>query len=302
MEAGLAHDRPQVSVLVATRNCAAVVRNCIDSVLAQQGVKVELLIADGASTDGTAGICREFEHRLAWFRSQADRGVYDAWNSLLAHARGAWICFLGADDYFPASDTLARMTVAAEDRPTGCRLVYGEVHYFNTTGKCVYREGAPWNSCAGEMTFRNAIPHIGTLHERSIFDDGARFDPEYRIAGDYDLVRLESLRNGAHFASGIVAAHAGWGGLSTRADLELQSLREVGRIIRRQDGRHPPAIWYWRCGKVMLRHFIQRSFGASGLATYERAKKLARISRTVSPLAGLVAGCAGMIPWACAHG
>jgi len=282
MEAGLNHDRPQVSVLVATRNCAATVRRCIDSVMSQRGVDVELLIADGASTDGTAEICREYESRLAWFRSQADCGVYDAWNSLFAHARGAWICFLGADDQFPASDTLVRMTRAAEHRASGCRLVYGEVHYFNAAGECVYREGAPWHECAAEMTFRNAMPHIGTLHERSIFDNGARFDPAYRIAGDYDLVRREALRNGAFFASGVIAAHAGWGGLSTRADLELQSVREVGRIIRRQDGRHPPAIWFWRCGKVLVRHLIQRSFGAGGLATYERVKDMARATRNAS--------------------
>ena len=178
---------------------------------------------------------------------------------------------------FRRADTLARLALAAQRRPTGCRLVYGEVHYFNATGECVYREGAPWSDCAGEMTFRNAIPHIGTLHERSIFDEGARFDASYRIAGDYDLVRREALRNGAHFASGVIAAHAGWGGLSTRSDLELQSVREVGRIIRRQDGRHPPAMWYWRCGKVMLRHTIQRSFGDSGLAAYQRLKSLTRM-------------------------
>jgi glycosyltransferase involved in cell wall biosynthesis len=242
----------------------------------QEGVKVELLIADGDSSDGTADICRRNRQHLAHFVCEPDRGVYDAWNKLLPHARGEWICFLGADDRFPVTDTLARLTQAALSRPVGCRLVYGRVEYFNDNGQCVYHEGAPWGDCAGEMRFRNSIPHIGTLHARAIFDEGARFDTAYRIAGDYDLVRREALRNGAFFAADVVAAHAAWGGLSTRAELELQSVREVGRIIRRQDGRHPPAVWYWRCGKVLVRHAIYRTLGASGLRGYEQFKSLAK--------------------------
>ena len=126
------------------------------------------------------------------------------------------------------------------------------------------------------MRFRNSIPHIGTLHARAIFDEGARFDTAYRIAGDYDLVRREALRNGAFFAADVVAAHAAWGGLSTRAELELQSVREVGRIIRRQDGRRPPAVWHWRCGKVLVRSAIYGVLGQRGLERYERLKKIIR--------------------------
>jgi len=163
-----------------------------------------------------------------------------------------------------ADDTLARMTIAAQCRPRSCRLVYGHVRYFDHAGECVYREGEPWDKCAGEMAFRNAIPHIGMLHERSIFDEGAQFDAAFRIAGDYDLVRRETQCHGAYFVRDVVAAHASWGGLSTRADLELQSVREVGRIIRRQDGRHPPAIWYWRCGKVMLSSYVDVARGQTG--------------------------------------
>jgi glycosyltransferase involved in cell wall biosynthesis len=265
-----------VSVLVATLDAARVVRTCIDSVLAQRHVQVELLIADGASRDGTAEICRRYEGDLAYFTSERDNGVYDAWNKLLPHARGRWLCFLGADDQLPATDTLARLVERAAARPTGCRLVYGQVFYFNNSGDCVYREGRPWRDCAAAMRVGNSIPHIGTLHERSIFDEGARFDASYRVAGDYELVRREALARGAHFAEDVVAAHAGWGGLSTRPSLQLQSIREVGRIIRAQDRKRPPARWFLRCGQAMLRHAIYRTMGQRGLTRLKQIEDVAR--------------------------
>ena len=272
---------PLVSVLVATYNAALTLRRCIDSVVGQQGIGVELLIADGQSSDDTVDICQIYAAKLAYFQSRPDAGVYDAWNRLLPHARGRWICFLGADDCFPEVDTLARLAEAADERPADCRLVYGRVQYYDAAGDRVYEEGAPWEASVSEMRFCNSIPHIGTLHAREIFDEGARFDPAYRIAGDYDLVRREALQNGAFFAEEVVAAHAAWGGLSTRADLELQSVREVGRIIRRQDGRHPPAVWYWRCGKVLVRHAIYSAFGQRGLERYERWKSIVRRKKRV---------------------
>ena len=261
-----------VSVLIATFNSAATVADAIDSALAQIGVRAEILIADGASTDGTVEICGGYEGRLAYFATERDDGVYDAWNKIISLARGEWLCFLGSDDRFFSKDTLEVLLAEAKKRPTGVRLVYGQVAYVDSRGKEVYREGAPWVESRSMMHYKNSIPHIGTLHHRSIFDEGIRFDRQYRIAGDYDLVRRESLTHGAYFAAGVQVAQAGWGGLSTRPGLELRSVIEVGRVIASQDGRRPPLIWYLRRIKVGFRHAIYSAFGATGLARYERLK------------------------------
>jgi glycosyltransferase involved in cell wall biosynthesis len=83
-------------------NRAALIREAIESVLAQGYSHVEHILMDGGSTDGTLDVLRGYPHlRLV---SQADRGMYDAINRGLKLARGEVIGLLNADDlYAPGS-------------------------------------------------------------------------------------------------------------------------------------------------------------------------------------------------------
>ena len=78
---------PRISVIVAVKNRAATLARCLESV--PEGV--ELLVADGGSTDGSAEIIRRAATRLSWWCSEPDGGVYAAWNKPLHHATGARI-------------------------------------------------------------------------------------------------------------------------------------------------------------------------------------------------------------------
>ena len=80
------------------RNGAETIQRCLDSVLAQQAGLAEIVVVDGASTDGTVAILERNAKRLASWSSEPDRGICDAWNKALARVRGEWVLFLGADD------------------------------------------------------------------------------------------------------------------------------------------------------------------------------------------------------------
>jgi len=88
---------PKISVITVVRNCAATLGRTIESVIWQLGDDAEYVIVDGASTDGTIGVIKAYEDRLAHWVSEPDRGIYDAMNKALALARGEWVIFLGAD-------------------------------------------------------------------------------------------------------------------------------------------------------------------------------------------------------------
>ena len=70
---------------------------------------MELLIADGGSRDGTRDIIERHADRLAWWVSEPDSGLYNAWNKAIPHAKGEWICFLGADDVLATSGVVRQM-------------------------------------------------------------------------------------------------------------------------------------------------------------------------------------------------
>jgi len=264
-------DPVQVSVLMATFNAGVTVKAAIDSVLAQTGVKVELLIADGKSSDDTVKICAAYGARLAYFVSERDSGVYDAWNKLVPHARGEWLCVLGADDVFFDPSSLAGLLRAAQNRPAECRIVYGRLKLVDGSGHVMEELGAPWPELAATMRWRMCIPHGGTLHHRDVFRDLGNFNAAYRIAGDYALIRQETLARGAYFAADVVAVRAGWGGMSTRPEFEWRAHREVGQILWRAD-RRVPWVWWIRAAKIALRMAIYRVSGSNGLARYEQFK------------------------------
>ena len=89
---------PMVSVVIPTYNRATIVRNAIESVLAQTFLDLEVIVVDDGSSDGTAKALREIYGDRVRFYSQVNQGVSVARNKGIEEARGQWIAFLDSDD------------------------------------------------------------------------------------------------------------------------------------------------------------------------------------------------------------
>ncbi len=89
-----------VSIIVTVYNRERFLSNCIDSILAQEGVPFELLLIDDGSTDKSLDICRSYEKRYSNVRvfQQENAGISRARNVGLDNARGKYICFHDDDD------------------------------------------------------------------------------------------------------------------------------------------------------------------------------------------------------------
>ncbi|MCA9235125.1 MAG: glycosyltransferase [Planctomycetales bacterium] len=77
---------------------------CLKSVADQQCERVEHIVVDGGSTDGTVELLQEWQQRLGEHRlrfvSEPDGGQSEAMNKGIALARGELLGFLNADDYY----------------------------------------------------------------------------------------------------------------------------------------------------------------------------------------------------------
>jgi len=93
---------------VAVRNGAHAVERLLLSYRDQSLPAKQLLVVDGVSTDGTLEVLEKHADLVDWCVSEPDRGVYSAWNKAVPRARGEWICFMGADDFFWSPASLAR--------------------------------------------------------------------------------------------------------------------------------------------------------------------------------------------------
>lgn len=89
---------PHVSVVVAAYNMKQTVGDCLDSLLAQRypNDKVEFIVVDNASTDGTSGVLRAYEGRVRILHERK-RGPAAARNAGLAVAQGDLVAFIDAD-------------------------------------------------------------------------------------------------------------------------------------------------------------------------------------------------------------
>src|SRR5579859_4398381 len=92
---------PEFSVLLPTRNGGQYLRTCIESVLGQRDVDIELVVADNANADETPAVLREFagDPRLRIVRHESVQSVTDNWMSALSESRGEYILTMGDDDY-----------------------------------------------------------------------------------------------------------------------------------------------------------------------------------------------------------
>jgi GT2 family glycosyltransferase len=90
---------PTISVIIAVYNGAATIRRAIGSVLAQSYAACELIVVDDGSTDETAAVVEQFGDRVVLLR-QENAGVSAARNAGAAAARGDWLAFLDADDWY----------------------------------------------------------------------------------------------------------------------------------------------------------------------------------------------------------
>jgi glycosyltransferase involved in cell wall biosynthesis len=96
---GLQGGRPRVSVVMPAYNAAEVIRESIDSVLAQTLHDFELLVVDDASTDQTVQVVSQVQDpRVVLMRLPRNQGAIGARNAGIEAARGQYIALLDADD------------------------------------------------------------------------------------------------------------------------------------------------------------------------------------------------------------
>ena len=253
---------PLISIIVAEFNGRATLQQCIDSVAQQTYPNKELIIIDGGSTDGTVELLRANSERISYWISEPDRGIYSAWNKGLAQAKGEWICFLGADDYFWDAHALAQMSEQLEKLPLSVQVAYGQIMLVNADGMVIHPFGEPWENVSERFKQVMSIPHQGTMHRRSLFELHGKFDESFRIAGDYELLLRELKSADARFIPGIIiAAMRQGGGISSDPGNSLVVLRESRRAQRKNGLRLPGRLWLMAAVRLYLRLLLWKILG-----------------------------------------
>ena len=257
----LADPKPLLTVIVAVFNGAATLQQCIDSVARQTYPNKELIIIDGGSRDGTVDLLEANREQIRYWISEPDRGIYNAWNKGLARAKGEWICFLGADDYFWDARVLERLAGQLEKLPPDIRVAYGQIMMVNSDGTSLYPVGEPWEKIRGRFRQVMCIPHQGAMHRRSLFEQHGQFDESFRITGDYELLLRELKVTNAFFMPDVITVAMRQGGISSAPANSLLLLREVRRAQRLHGQYFPGRFWLMAMMRVYIRLLLWNTLG-----------------------------------------
>ena len=252
---------PRVSVIIAVYNGIGTLQQCLDSVLGQTYAHIELIVIDGGSTDGTVDLIQTNAPRISYWVSEPDSGIYNAWNKALAQAKGDWICFLGADDYFRDVQVLGRMAGQLVLVPSDILVAYGQIMLLDSSDAELYPLGAPWPTVKNRFKQTMCLPHPAVMHRRGLFAQNGIFDESFHIAGDYELLLRELATRDAFFIQGIVMTAMRQGGMSSNPNRSLAMWLEV-RLAQRKNGlRWPGPIWLLALARTCIRIFLWRLVG-----------------------------------------
>lgn len=178
------HPTPKFSIITVTYNAEKVLEDTIQSVIAQTYHRIEYILVDGASKDGTLKIVEKYRNRIHVVVSEPDKGIYDAMNKGMALATGDYLCFLNAGDSFHADNTLVQMahSIRGNELPD---VLYGETALVDADRHFVRmrRLSAPdvlnWKSFKRGML----VCHQAFFAKRSL---ATPYNLKYRYSADFD--------------------------------------------------------------------------------------------------------------------
>jgi glycosyltransferase involved in cell wall biosynthesis len=221
---------PKITVITVVRNGEKTLEQTMLSVLNQTYLNIEYIVIDGASTDGTLGIIKSYDERIKngefpnvsfrWI-SEPDRGIYNAMNKGIDMATGEWIGIINSGDGYEKS---AIKTVASEmiKRPEA-GLLFGNMK--------IIREGHYFRDEVFSGTINVKVMNIShptVFVRKRIYVRHGKFDEQFRIAADYDLLLRFYQRHIVFQHLNSAIAFFATGGVSSNFNVKI--LRERYRI------------------------------------------------------------------------
>lgn len=237
---------PLVSIITVVFNGAATLERTIQSVLAQTHPRIEYIIMDGGSTDGTLDILRKYDDKIDLWMSAKDKGIYDAMNKGIALCTGEWIGMINADDHYPADAAATAVEAGANDKSVN--IVHGDIiiEYPNGTQKVKHAKLSGFLLKYWEMV----LNHPSFFVRRSYYNDHP-FNINLRVGGDHHWTLRAWLENPSMFTYvPRPLAYFSVGGASGTISLS-RSLKE-GDAVSRDLGLGAGHRFIGRCLKTAL--------------------------------------------------
>lgn len=177
-----------ISIIVPVYNAEKTLRQCVDSILAQDFMDYELILVDDGSKDGSPAMCDEYANKDARVIviHKSNAGVSSARNKGLEIAHGEWICFIDSDDYIADGFFHGVESCKQQLLVTGFRdEIHGIIHENVKLTSAIYQNAEDVSQFIRQQVSSNMVLRgpWGKFYRRELLGDQC-FNTEMKLGED----------------------------------------------------------------------------------------------------------------------
>jgi glycosyltransferase involved in cell wall biosynthesis len=167
-----------ISIVTINLNNLTGLKKTVQSVLLQNYSRIEYLIIDGGSTDGSVEFIESNENNLSYWCSEKDEGIYDAMNKGIICAKGDYVLFLNSGDYFYDSKSLSYLVNNSNNEG----IIYGKMGMY--VNESLQSKAYPCKLSLAYFRY-DTIPHQSAIIKRELFDKFGYYKTHFTIVSDW---------------------------------------------------------------------------------------------------------------------
>lgn len=282
-------ESPLVSIVTPSFNQARYIEATIQSVLMQEYPRIEYIIVDGGSTDGTVEIIKKYAamgsgsvavapwrhslpdgpqsaglHKINWWVSEKDKGQTDAINKGFARAAGDILAWINSDDTYEPGAVAAAVNYLAEHPEVG--MVYGDCNFIDEQGIVIGKFASRQTDYKKLRRGYVHIPQQTMFFHANYWKELGPLDPSFYFAMDYDLWVRIAKHAPIHYLPGQTWANFRIHTSSKTNINDERGWKEMLRVHYRDNGSFFAPIvakyylrkvigplWKWRIGRRMIK-------------------------------------------------
>jgi glycosyltransferase involved in cell wall biosynthesis len=227
----------KISVVIPVWNSVTVLERALNSVWLQNHKDFEVIVMDGASTDGTRELIEKHSGRIDIWRSEYDAGTTDAINKGINASTGELITILCADDYFPDPNVFGDV-VAAYNADPAAQLLVGKLRVEDPTDSS-FSFVSLSDPTSMHREFHLHLP--GSFFKRTCFSERG-FSEATEIANDYEVFAyLIAEKKVKVIVLDRLTSIFALGGRSSSTSTDFEKARDCFYVRRKYFGRR----WAW---------------------------------------------------------
>ena len=241
---------PLISVITVVFNNVKDIERTIKSVVNQTYSKIEYIVIDGGSTDGTLEIINRYKVQIAHLVSEPDNGIYDAMNKALDISTGDYVVFINSGDEIYDVNTIQNVFSKEKDAD----IYYGETEMFDSTWNSLgqRRHSVPQSLSLNSFRFGMSVSHQAIYIRRAI---ASHYNLSYKLSADIDwildaLIKAKKVVNTKMYVAKYLV-----GGMSKKKHRE--SLIERFHIFSKYYGVIPNLLSHIVIAFNLLTYFIK---------------------------------------------